>query len=159
MRPVVFHTHADYLIVLDALIADAQWRLRFYDATLEKGEFNSPARYQQLRAFCLGSPPRRIEILLDDPVHVQTQCPRLISLLRDFSHVLEIRQTESESARPAYAFALADRDRWLTRFDKNALPGEWTSDDTAGAVLLHQEFEQLWQRAIPNVSATTLGLA
>ena len=159
MTPVEFHTLADYQTALDALIAEAQWRLRFYDATLEKGGLNAAARYQQLRAFCLGNPQRRIEILLDDPTHVQTQCPRLMSLLRDFSHIIEIRQTESDSERPAHGFALADRSAWLKRFDKDALPGLWARDDAAGAVLLHQAFEQLWQRATPNVSASTLGLA
>ncbi len=159
MSPVEFHTIADYQTALDALIAEAQWRLRFYDVTLEKGGFNAATRYEHLRTFCLGNPQRRIEILLDNPVHVQTQCPRLMNLLRDFSHVVEIRQTESDSERPAYSFALTDRSVWLKRFDKDALPGKWAQDDAAGAVLLHQEFEQLWQRAIPNVSASTLGLA
>lgn len=159
MNPAAFHTLSDYQTALDALIDEAQWRLRFYDATLEKGGLNATARYERLRVFCLGSPQRRIEILLDDPAHVQTQCPRLIHLLRDFSHVVEIRQTESECERPTHSFALADRSAWLKRFDKDALPGQWARDDAAGAVLLHQEFNQLWQRAIPNVSASTLGLA
>ena len=155
-----FDTLADYQAALDILIAEAQWRLRFYDATLEKGGFNAAARYERLRAFCLvGGGQRRIEILLDDPVHVQTQCPRLMNLLRDFSHVVEIRQTDGDSERPVYAFALADRSIWLKRFDKDTLPGHWARDDAAGTVLLHQEFEQLWLRAIPNVSASTLGLA
>lgn len=158
-RPAEFRTLAEYQDALEQLIASAQWRLRFYDTTLETAGLNETARYQQLRAFCLGNPQRRIEILLDDPTHVQTHCPRLMNLLRDFSHVLEIRQTESESERPAYAFALADRGGWLKCFDKNALPGEWSSDDAASAVLLHQEFEPLWQRGIPNVSVSTLGLA
>lgn len=159
MNPVEFHTLADYQTALGALIAGVQWRLRFYDATLEKGGFNTALRYEQLRAFCLVSPQRRIEILLDEPTHVQTQCPRLMNLLRDFSHVVEIRQIESDSERPAYGFALGDRSAWLKRFDKDALPGLWVHEDAAGAVLLHQEFEQLWQRAIPNVSASPLGLA
>lgn len=159
MSPAEFHTLTDYQSALDALVDEAQWRLRIYDATLEKAGLNAVARYDRLRAFCLGSPQRRIEILLDDPAHVQTQCPRLMNLLRDFSHVLEIRQTENESPRPAHSFALADRGVWLKHFDKNALPGQWVRDDAAGAVLLHQEFDQLWQRAIPNVSASTLGLA
>lgn len=159
MNPIEFRTHTEYLTALDGLIATAQWRLRFYDTTLETAGLNETSSYQQLRAFCLGNPQRRIEILLDDPIYVQTHCPRLMGLLRDFSHVLEIRQTESESQRPAYAFALADRGGWLKCFDKNALPGEWASDDAASAVLLHQEFQQLWQRAIPNVTISTLGLS
>lgn len=159
MTPNEFRTYTDYRTALDQVIAAAQWRLRVYDATLERVGWNEATRYQQLRTFCLGNSQRRIEILLDDSAYVQTHCPRLMSLLRDFSHVLEIRQTDAESERPAHAFALADRSVWLKCFDKNAPPGEWSSDDVSGAVLLHQEFEPLWQRAIPNVSVSTLGLA
>lgn len=159
MSSIEFHTLADYHTALDALLAEAQWRLRFYDATLEKSGFNTVLRYEQLRAFCLGNPQRRIEILLDDPTHLKTHSPRLMNLLRDFSHVIEIRQTESDSERPAYSFVLADRSVWLKRFDKYAVLGLWANDDAASAVLLHQQFEQLWQRAMPNVSASTLGLA
>lgn len=159
MSPTEFHTLADYQTALDALIAEAKWRLRFYDATLEKSGFNTALRYEQLRAFCLGNPQRRIEILLDDPTHVQTHCPRLMNLLRDLSHVIEIRQAEGETECPAYGFALADGSGWLKRFDKDAVPGLWVRHDAAGAILLHQQFEQLWQRGIPNVSASTLGLA
>ena len=75
MNPIEFHTPTEYLAALDGLIATAQWRLRFYDASLEKADFNSVARYQQLRAFCLGNPQRRIEILLDDPTYVQHTAP------------------------------------------------------------------------------------
>ena len=82
-----------------------------------------------------------------------------MNLLRDFSHVVEIRQTDGDSESPAYGFALADRSVWLKRLDKDALSGQWAHDDAAGTVLLHQEFEQLWLRAIPNVSASTLGLS
>jgi len=159
MSPVEFHTFAEYQAALAQVIASAQWQLRLYDATLEKSGLNAIASYQKLRAFCLGQPQRRIEILLDDPRYIQTQCPRVMSLLRDFSHVLEIRQIENESERPTYSFALADRGVWLKCFEKNAPLGEWASDDTASAALLHQEFEHLWQRALPNVSVSTLGLA
>ena len=159
MSPTEFNTRADYQTALAALISEAQLRLRFYDATLKKGGFNTATRYEQLRLFCLGSPQRRIDIMLDDPAHVITQCPRLMNLLRDFSHVVEIRQTDGDSERPAYGFALADRNAWLKHSDKNFVPGLWARNDAAGAVLLHQQFELLWQRAIPNVSASTLGLA
>ena len=153
-----FHTAAEYQAALDQLMAEAHLRMRFYDTTLEKGGFNASARYESLRAFCLGGSQRRIEILLDDPTYVQKQCARLMRLLRDFSHVVEIRQTEADSERPAYSFALADRNVWLKRYDKDALSGQWALDDAASAVLLHQQFDQMWQRAAPSVSATALGL-
>ena len=54
-----FDTLSDYQTAIDALIAEAQWRLRFYDATLEQGGFNAAARYERLRAFCLGGGGQR----------------------------------------------------------------------------------------------------
>ncbi len=158
MKNADFHTPTEYQAALDQLIAAAHHRLRIHDRDLQAGDFNSSERYERLRGFCLAGGARRIEILLDDIAYVQKQCPRLMTLLRDFSHVVEIRQTEADSERPTCSFALADRSAWLKRLDKDALSGQFDLDDAASAALLHQQFDQLWQRSIASVSATTLGL-
>ncbi|MEQ1593114.1 MAG: hypothetical protein ABL892_12110 [Thiobacillaceae bacterium] len=158
MNIFFFHTPAEYQTALDQLIAAAKHHIRIHDRNLDTGGFNSSERYDSLRKFCLTGTGQRIEILLDDPAYLQNQCPRLMTLLRDFSHVIEIRQTEAGSERPEFGFALADRSAVLKRFDKDASQGQLDLDDAAGAVLLHQQFDQLWQRAPASVSATTLGL-
>jgi len=158
MAVIEFHTLTEYQHALDELIAQAHARLRFYDATLENSGFNSAKPYARLRDFCLGGWPRRIEMLVDDPAYLQKHCPRVMHLLRDFSHVLEIRQCDDAAMRPEHAFALADCAGWLRRFDKHALVGQWAANDASGATTLNREFELLWQRAIPSVSFSTLGL-
>ena len=158
MNTADFHTLAEYQTALDQLIATAHHSLRIHDHDLQAGDFNSKARHAGLHTFCLAGSARRIEILLDDTAYVQNRCPRLMTLLRDFSHVIEVRQTEADSERSTCSFALADRSAWLKRFDKDALPGQLNLDDAANAALLHQQFDQLWQRAVASVSATTLGL-
>ena len=157
MSETEFHTRDEYQAAFDRLIEVARLRICIYDSTLEKAGFDTPARHQRLREFCLAGVTRRIEILLDDTAYLQQQCPRLMTLLRDFSHVIEIRQTEVDSERPAYSFALADRNTWLKCFEKNAVTGQLALDDAISTVLL-QQFDQLWQRAPASVSATTLGL-
>lgn len=77
-----FHTSTEYQTALDQVITAARQRIRIYDATLEKGDFNSSARYEGLRSFCLAENCRRIEILLDDPAYFKQHCPRLMGLLR-----------------------------------------------------------------------------
>lgn len=153
-----FHTSSEYQTALDQVIAAARQRIRIYDDTLEKGGFNSSARYEGLRSFCLAGNGRRIEILLDDSAYFKQHCPRLMGLLRDFSHVTEVRQTDADGESPDFGFVLVDRSVWLKRFDKTALPGQLDLDDAASAALLHQQFEHLWQRSFASVSATTLGL-
>ena len=152
-----FHTPTEYQIALDQLMATAQHSIRIYDRDLQTGDFNSKARYAHLHDFCLAGGARRIEILLEDTAYVQNRCPRLMTLLRDFSHVIEIRQTEPDSERPD-GFALGDRSAVLKRFDKDAMHGQLDPDDAASAAMLHQQFDLLWQRAAARVAATTLGL-
>lgn len=83
---------------------------------------------------------------------------RLMQLVRDFGHVLEIRQADPDTPRPDQAFALADRHGVLLRADKAAALGTLHLDDARDAVLLNQRFEGMWQRSPAGVSATTLGL-
>ena len=97
-------------------------------------------------------------LLLDEIHHVARDCPRLMQLVRDFGHVIEIRQADPNMPRPDQAFALADRHGALVRADKSALHGTLHLDDAHSAILLHQEFEGMWQRAQAGVTATTLGL-
>jgi len=101
---------------------------------------------------------RRIELLLDDISHVARNHPRLMQLVRDFGHVLEIRQADPDAPRPDQAFVLADRHGALIRADKTAVHGSLHLDDARDAVLLNQDFEGMWQRSQAHVSATTLGL-
>ncbi len=153
-----FQTIVEYQAALDQIIVAAQHSIRIHDRDLDASGFNSMVAYEKLQRFCLAGGPRRIEILLDDTAYVQNRCPRLMTLLRDFSHVIEIRQTAADGEQPDYGFALGDRNMVLKRADKSALQGQLDADDAASAAVLHQQFDYLWQRAAGSVSATTLGL-
>ncbi len=155
---ITFQTPAEYQAALDTLIASARWRIRIYDHSLKDSGLDSRTRYEVLRAFCMAGGGRRIEILLDETDWVERHCPLLMQLLRDFSHVLEIRQAEAGSERPESGFALANREIVLIRADKAALRGVFDLSDPARAALLHQQFDHLWERAPTTVSASKLGL-
>lgn len=156
MKP--FETPAEFRAAFDALLAHAPRQLRLYDRDLSLLEIDHQPRHASLRALCVAGGGRRIELLLDEIHHVARDCPRLMQLLRDFAHVIEIRQADPDMPRPDQAFALADRHGVLVRADKAALRGTLRLDDAHTAVLLNQEFEGMWQRAQAGVTATTLGL-
>jgi hypothetical protein len=158
MNALSFATATEYQAAFDRLIAAAHRRIRIHDRNLADGDFNTVARHDSLRAFCVAGGGRRIEILLDETDTVQHHCPRLMQLLRDFGHVIEIRQTEPGSERPEHGFALADRHAVLRRHNKDDLRGSLDLDNTHDAVLLHDLFDSLWERAPVVVPATTLGL-
>lgn len=153
-----FETPTEFRAAFDTLLASTQRQLRLYDHDLGLFDIDHAPRHAALRAQCVAGGGRRIELLLDDISHVARNHPRLIQLVRDFGHVLEIRQADPDAPRPDQAFVLADRHGALIRADKTAVHGTLHLDDARDAVLLNQNFEGMWQRAQAHVSATTLGL-
>ena len=153
-----FETPSEFRAAFDALLAGTKRQLRVYDHDLSLLDIDDAPRLAALRALCVAGGGHRIELLLDDISRVARDHPRLMLLLRDFGHVLEIRQADPDAPRPDEAFVLADRHGVLLRADKSAVHGTLHQDDPGSATALHQSFEGMWQRAPASVSATTLGL-
>ncbi|MHB1092262.1 DUF7931 domain-containing protein [Thiobacillus sp.] len=153
-----FETPAEFRAAFDTLVAATHRVLRVYDHDLSQLDLDDTSRLAALRAFCVEGGGRRIELLLDDISRVARDDPRLILLLRDFGHVLDIRQADPDAPRPNQAFVLADRHGVLLRTDKTVMHGTLHTDDAGTAAALHQSFEDMWQRSPASVSATTLGL-
>jgi len=153
-----FETPSEFRAAFDTLLAHMLRQLRVYDRDLNLFELDHLPRHQALRALCVAGGGRRIELLLDDTHRVALACPRLMQLVRDFSHVIEIRQADPDASHPDQAFVLADRHGVIVRADKAAVHGTLHLDDAHDAVPLHQSFEAMWQRSQTHVSATTLGL-
>lgn len=153
-----FETSSEFRAAFDTLLAGTNRLLRIYDRDLELFDIDRPSRHAALRTLCVAGGGRRIELLLDDISRIAQIHPRLMQLVRGFSHVLEIRQADPDAPRPEQAFVLADRHGVLLRVDKAALPGIFHSDDPGRANLLHQNFEAMWQRSPASVSAATSGL-
>lgn len=153
-----FETPAEFRAAFDTLLAGTQRQLRLYDHDLSLLELDHEPRHAALRALCVAGGGRHIELLLDNISLVARKHPRLMQLVRDFGHVLEIRQADPDESRPEQAFVLADRHGVLLRADKAAVRGTLHLDGARDAVLLNQDFEGMWQRSPASVSATTLGL-
>lgn len=153
-----FETPSEFRSAFDTLLAGTHRQLRVYDHDPGLLEIDHPPRLAALRALCVAGGGRRIELLFDDISHVARDHPRLLLLLRDFGHVLEIRQADPDAPRPDQAFVLADRRGVLLRADKGVVHGAFHEDDPARATALNHSFEEMWQRAPAQVSATTLGL-
>ena len=153
-----FETPSEFRAAFDTLLAGTLRQLRVYDHDLSLLEIDHAPRHAALRALCVAGGGRRIELLLDDIGLVARKHPRLMQLVRDFGHVLEIRQADPDAPRPDQAFVLADRQGVALRADKTAARGTLHLDDARNAVRLNQNFEGMWQRSQASVSATTLGL-
>lgn len=158
MNASAYITPSECRAAFDALLSRTSRELRLYDRDLDLWQLDDAARHAALRALCVAGGGRRVEFLLDDTRLIPRTLPRLMQLVRDFSHVLVIRQLDPDTPRPDHACVLADRFAILVRTDKASPHGTLHLDDPARAAAFHQDFVSLWQRAQAPLSATTLGL-
>lgn len=147
----------EYEAALDELIGSAAHTLRIFDRTLSR-RFNTPERAGLLAEFLRAKRTNRAMIVLHDASSVVRDCPRVIQLLRRFSHNLAIHQT-LQAARHIYdPFAVADDMRIVHRFHYNSINGEAVTGDVAMTGLLTKRFDEIWQASAAAVTATTIGL-
>lgn len=148
---------ADYEAALDELIANAGVTVRIFDRSIGRA-FNSPQRFELLRQLLRAKRTNRVHIALHETANVTRDCPRLIVLLRQFSHNLFIYQTLPAARRVYDPFAVADDARFVHRFHYDDMRGVATVGDVAATQLLIKRFDEIWQASVPSVSATTVGL-
>jgi hypothetical protein len=142
---------------LDELIANAAHTVRIFDKKIGRN-FNSPRRHELLGQFLLARRTNRVKIVLHETTNVVRDCPRLIVLLKRFSHGLAIHQTLPAAKRVYDPFAVADDTRFVRRFHHTDVRGVATVGDVAATSLLIKRFDEIWEASAPSVSATTIGL-
>lgn len=149
---------ADYIAALDALSRLAQHDLFIFEKDFDNLGFNSEARYDTLRNFLLISPRNRLHLLAHNTRPLSQSCPRLLLLLRQFSHNMHVYQTPLHLQNLSEPFAVADESHYLRRFHFDDPRGILAQDDAEGARALKSRFDEMWAASRPAVSATTLGL-
>jgi hypothetical protein len=147
----------DYEAAVDRLISMALGRVRIFDRKISL-EYNRTERIDAMRAFLLASRTNRLSIAVHDCERVRTDCPRLVSLQRQFSHALSIHRTLAPARGVYDPFCVADGSHYARRFHFDTLRGTLVLNDADGAAQLVRRFEEIWEVSQPSVTATTLGL-
>ena len=156
------HTQLDgiseYVNALDTLCTLSRRSLCLFDKNFEDAGFNSEARYETLRSFLLASSTNSLQILAHDTSYLAQRCPRMMMLLRQFSHNMHIYRTPQHLQNVSEPFAIADEAHYVRRFHFDDVRGILAQNDPQGARTLHAQFMEMWTASHPAVSATTLGL-
>jgi len=147
----------EYEAALDELLARPGRRLRIFDQQLGRG-YNSLHRHDALRRLLLAGRAARVQIVVHDASNLQRDCPRLVNLLRQFSHALSIHETTADAKGVYDPFAVLDERDYVHRFHYNDTRGLFAFDDPLEALSFVQRFEELWEASETAVSGTTLGL-
>jgi hypothetical protein len=147
----------EYEAALDTLFAQPGLTLRIFDRLLG-GDYNSQRRHELLRSFLRTSRAARIRIVLHDASSLVRDCPRIITLVRDFSHAVSVNETQAEAKGVYDPFSVIDERHYVHRFHYDQPRGLLALEDPQSAHSFVKRFEEIWEASTPAVSATTLGL-
>lgn len=153
-----FDTGAEFQRAIDTLLAQSGRELRIFDPDMEAWRVNAAERVEQLERFLQGSRTRRLYVVVHEPGHITTRCPRLMQLLARYSHVIQINRTDESIRSLQDSFAALDARHYLRRPVARFFRGALGLDDEAEALAMRSRFLEIWAASTPSVSSTTAGL-
>jgi len=151
-------TRGEYVAACDELLAGVRRELRIFDPDGVQLALNTPTRADLLRRFLVANRDNRLFIAVHDTDHLKHHCPRLLTLLAEFSASIAIHQTTGEALRAQDCFVLSDMEHFVRRPVATATRGVYAINELSEARLVRDRFDEIWDCSLPAISATTLGL-
>jgi len=148
---------AESFAAIDEVIAAAHQAIRIFHAKLPAA-FDAPSRAETLRAFLVAGRAHRLLVALHEPEALARDCPRLLSLLRQFPMQIEIHRTVEQARNATDAFVLADDHSVWHQLHVQQPRAIVALHSPLDALPIAERFDDIWGLSEPAVSATTLGL-
>lgn len=153
-----FDTNQGFQAAVDRLLEQPGRELRVFDPDGAALRLNDPARVERLERFLLASRTRRLYLVVHNTDHLTRHCPRLLGLLRRFSHAVQINRTQEEIREVQDAFLLLDSLHYVRRPVAAMFRGSIGLGDENEGQALRGRFTEIWTASYPAVSSTTIGL-
>jgi hypothetical protein len=153
-----FDTNQGFQGTVERLLEQAGRELRVFEPDGSALRLNDPARIDRLEAFLLASRTRRLYLVVHNTDHITRQCPRLMMLLKRFSHAMQINRTHEEIREVQDAFLLLDSMHYVRRPVAGLFRGAMGLGDETEGQALRGRFAEIWAASYPAVSSTTVGL-
>jgi hypothetical protein len=157
-RSVELATLAEQAAAIDELIALARQRIRVFDQDLSQTGWNQPARIDRLADFLGRMRGRRLNIIVHDTTFLETACPRMLNLLRTYSHAMTIYRTGVEARLATDPLLIVDDRHYLHRFHFTQPRSAMGIAQPEQTQPLANRFEEIWATGVPGINATVLGL-
>jgi hypothetical protein len=153
-----FDTNQGFQAAVERLLEQPGRELRVFDPDGTALRLNDALRVQRLERFLLASRTRRLYLVVHGTDHLTRQCPRLMGLLRRFSHAIQIHRTQEEIREVQDAFLLLDSMHYVRRPVATLFRGSMGLGDENEGQALRGRFGEIWAASFPAVSSTTIGL-
>ena len=153
-----FDTNQGFQASIERLLEQPGRELRVFDPDGAALRLNDPVRIDVFNRFLLASRTRRFYLVVHSTDHLTRQCPRLMSLLRRFSHAMQINRTHEEIREVQDAFLLLDSVHYVRRPVAALFRGAMGLGDENEGQALRGRFGEIWAASYPAVPSTTIGL-
>ena len=153
-----FDSNQGFQAAVERLLEQPGRELRVFDPDGAALRLNDAARIEGLERFLLASRTRRLYLVVHNTDHLTRQCPRLLTLLRRFSHAIQINKTHEEIRDVQDAFLLLDAVHYVRRPVAALFRGAIGLGDENEGQALRGRFAEIWAASYPAVPSTTVGL-
>ena len=153
-----FDTNDRFQACVERLLEQPGRELRVFDPDGAALRLNDPGRIERLERFLVASRTRRLYLVVHATDHLTRHCPRLTTLLRRFSHAMQIHRTQEEIREVQDAFLLLDVVNYVRRPVAALFRGSMGLGDENEGQALRGRFGEIWAASYPAVSSTTIGL-
>ncbi|MEP7184180.1 MAG: hypothetical protein ABI886_18535 [Betaproteobacteria bacterium] len=143
---------------IDELIGLAKQSVRVFDADLSETGWNGAARSEALAAFLRGARQARLDIIVHDTRWLEGSCPRMMALLKTFSHAVTIYKTGAGAQAATDPLVIVDGRHFLHRFHIEQPRAALGIEQPHLAGPLVNRFDEIWATGEPGITATVLGL-
>lgn len=153
-----FDTNDGFQASVERLLEQPGRELRVFDPDGAALRLNDTGRIERLERFLVASRTRRLYLVVHATDHLTRHCPRLMTLLRRFSHAMQIHRTQEEISEVQDAFLVLDVVNYVRRPVAAHFRGSMGLGDENEGQALRGRFGEIWAASYPAVSSTTIGL-
>jgi len=140
------------------MLAQAKRELKIFDPDLSRGAYQSLRVSELLNDFLARDQMNRLTIILHDGQFLTSHCPRLIELMKRYSHSMTVYLTDEQARVALDAFVLADNTDYLHRFHIDHARFKYLQGNVVAARPLHERFDQLLEVTHSRLSPVAVGL-
>lgn len=154
----LFDSEAGYRAAIDLTLAGATREIRLFDRDLERLGLDDRAHISLLGSFLGAGSDCRLRIVLHDTCPLEQRQARLVALMRQHTHAIEVRRTPEHLRHLTDSWVLADQKHGAIRFHDDHPRGKSIIDSASEIRPWWLRFDELWQASEPCSPGTVTGL-
>lgn len=151
-----FTTRAQFVAQLSVCLARARRTLQLFDPDFAIWELGSSSSDALLRRFLHDG--GRLQLVAHDGRRMERDAPRWLRLLKDYSHLVEVRRTSQQLRQLTDSFCIADQRDIVRRFHADHFRGEAVLDSPEDTQASLERFLTIWAESGPGLYANSIGL-